>query len=59
MRKLNIIVETKITETDSGVGMSTKEGYYVHIINLSSHGISVYVRYIYPYCPDIIQARFN
>ena len=33
-----------------------RRGYYVHIINRSSHGISVYVRHVCPYCPDIIQA---
>ena len=44
--RIKIIVKTKITETDSGVGIYTKEGVlYVHIINLSSHGINVYVRY--------------
>ena len=35
-----------------------RRGYYVHIINLSSHGISMYIRYICPFCRDIIQARF-
>ena len=57
--KIKIIVKTKITETDSGVGISVKEGCCVHIINLSSHGIRVYVRYVCPYCPDIIQTRLN
>ena len=57
--KIKIIVKTKRTETDSGVCISTKEGYYVHIINLSSHGIRVYVRYVCPYCPDIIRTRLN
>ena len=63
--KVNIIIKSKITETDSGVGISTKtyQGgrYCVNIINLTSHGISVYVglRYVSSYYPDIIQARFN
>ena len=32
----------------------SRRGYYVHIINISPHGFSVYIRYIFPYCLDIM-----
>ena len=55
--KIKIIVKTKITKKDSGVGITTKEGVLCPYV--ISHVISVYVRYICLYCPDIIQARFK
>ena len=45
--KIKIFVKTKITETDSGVGIFTKEGVLCSYNNISSHGISVYVRFMY------------
>ena len=57
--KIKIIVKTKTTKKDSGVGITTKDPQRIHIINLFSHVISVYVRYICPYCTDISQARFK
>ena len=60
--KIKIIVKTKLTKIDSNTvewAYQHRRRYYVHIINLFSHGIGMHMRYMCPYFPAIIQVRFD